>query len=847
MRFRTSTRFILTFVLLAPLAALPAAEFHVAINGSDHNPGTKERPFATITRARDAVRELKQRGPLAGSVEVIIHGGTYFLPETIFLTPQDSGTANAPIVYRAAEGAAVVLSGGERIVGPWKKGGADIWHTELSSSRREWKFRQLFVNGRREIRARFPNADAQPPHLFGGGGKKDSITVEAGTIKPCWGEARDAQVHVVPEWRFFNQIQTVTGVDVARSIIRLGPDEQHARIIEGSWFHIEGVREELDQPREWFLDDGTRELLYWPEDGRDPNRLEIIAPRLNRIFHFRGDVNAGTQVEHVHLRGLIFRHTTYTLGHIEARVNTDAAVMLENASRCRIEQCHFENIGGYGVWLHLDSCENTIDGNTVTDAGGGGVLLTSARFSYMDDSKLYTAGAAAAKVAPLRNRITRNHIHHCGQIRFYNSGVHLDSRPAETALNAGNFIAHNHIHDMPRNGIFAFRNQGGNIVEFNRIEQIMLATEDGGGIHFATMNQLAAPNLIANNLVANAWGWRQLPTGGRERHIARGVYLDWFTAGTRVVNNVIYNTLSGGLQFNAGDDNQFVNNVVVGDNTKWATNWMQANAQGTVDERNVVIASKTAPSPLRDPDHGDFTLVKEFSGYPEGFEWVDVSQMGTAGAANSGVTLSAMAREGGVLTWDTQQAVTICGPWKKRTAPGMWGLFNFKYLLAEPEDDASVTFTLPVRWAGLYSVRLNFPAHTNRATNVRVEVAHADGTAMERVDMRTFGFGRLLGRYRFAPDKPARVTVSTTGADGQVALEGVGFVESADASVESSRTEQVAGMIQAHCRLIEVDSGNEVRFKEVLKYLDESLERARGTNPSGESHALFATHSNIRD
>lgn len=91
------------------------------------------------------------------------------------------------------------------------------------------------------------------------------------------------------------------------------------------------------------------------------------------------------------------------------------------------------------------------------------------------------------------------------------------------------------------------------------------------------------------------------------------------------------------------------------------------------------------------------------------------------------------------------------------------------------------------------------------------------------------------------------MTVSTTGADGQVALEGVGFAESADASVESSRTEQVAGMIQAHCRLIEVDSGNEVRFKEVLKYLDESLERARGTNPSGESHALFATHSNIRD
>jgi len=771
-------------LLLTTFATLHAVEFHVSIDGSDHGPGTEERPFRTILRARDVVRELKMRGPLATPVEVIIHGGTYFLPETILLTPQDSGTDQAPVVYRAADGETVVLSGGERVAGPWRKEDGEIWSAELPASKDQRNFRQLFVHGRREIRARFPNADAPTPHLFGGGGRKDSITVEPGIIKPSWGAARDAQVHVVPEWRFFNQIQTVTGVDVASSTIRLGPDEQHARIVDGSWFHIEGVREELDQPREWFFDDQTHRLFYWPEAGQDPNRLEMVAPRLNRIFQFQGDVNAGTQVEHVILRGLEFRHTTYTLGHIEARVNTDAAVMLENASRCRIERCRFENLGGYGVWLHLDSCENALDGNTITDAGGGGVLLTSARFSYLDDSKLYTPGAAAAKVAPLRNRITRNHIHHCGRIRYYNSGVHLDSRPAETALAAGNLIAHNHIHHMSRNGIFAFRNQGGNIIEFNRIEQIMLATEDGGGIHFATMNQLAAPNRIANNLVANVWGWRQVP-GGRERHIARGIYLDWFTAATRIENNVIYNTLSGGLQFNAGDDNHFLNNVVVGDSARWDKNWRGANAQGTRDERNVIVASRTASSPLRDPARGDFALAREFSGYPQGFVWVDVDEMGTTGTASS-VELSAMARAGGVLNWDAPQDVTTRGSWQKRTATGMWGLYSFNYLLAGPQEDAAVTFTLPVRSEGLYSVRLNFPAHANRATNAHIEVAHADGTAVERVDMRSFGFGRLLGRYRFAPGKPARVTINSSGADGYVAIEGIGFVQ---ANAESSQRE----------------------------------------------------------
>lgn len=767
-----------TLLLLVAPAALQAVEFHVGPGGADAETGTRERPFATVARARDAARDLRKQGAPAGPVEIVIHGGTYFLPETMVLTPEDSGTEKAPVIYRAADGECVVLSGGQRIAGPWTKADDEVWSADVAA--KDWNFRQLFADGRREIRARFPNADAKAPFLFGGGGKRDSVTVEAGKVKACWGAATDAQIHVVPEWRFFNQIQTVTGVDVAGSLIRLGPEEQHARIVDGSWFFIEGVREELDAAREWFLDTTSRRVLYRAGQGRDPDGMEIVAPRLNCIFKFQGDVNAGTQVEHVILRGLAFRHTTYTLGHIEARVNTDAAVLLENASHCRIEQCRFENIGGYGIWLHLDSCDNTIDGNTITDAGGGGVLLTSARFSYMDDSKLFTPGAAAAKVAPLRNQITRNHIHHCGRIRYYNSGVHLDSRPAETALAAGNRIANNFIHDMPRNGIFAFRNQGGNIVEYNRIENIMLATEDGGGIHFATMNQVAAPNRIANNLVADVWGWRQLRSGGRERHIARGIYLDWFTASTRIENNIIFNTHSGGLQFNAGDHNEFVNNIVVGDTTRWDTRWRGANAQGTMDERNLVVKSKDGPSPLRDPAHGDYTPARDDTNHPAGFAWIDVSQIGTGGTARSGVELSAMAREGGVLNWDAPQGVEIRGSWEKKTATGMWGLYDFNYLLAEPDTDAAVTFTLPVREAGRHAIRLNFPAHTNRASNVRVTVVHADGTSTEKLDQRSFGFGMLVGCYRFAPDRPARVTITAAQADGRVAIEGAGFVRNPD-------------------------------------------------------------------
>ena len=268
------------------------------------------------------------------------------------------------------------------------------------------------------------------------------------------------------------------------------------------------MREELDEPGEWFLDTTSGRLYYMPEPGVDPNTLTIVAPFLNRIVNAQGDVNAGTHVEHVHFDGLEFRHTTFTLGHIEARVHTDTAIMFENTNDSSVKNCHFENIGGYALWLHLDSQRNVFDHNTVRYSGGGGVLLTGARFSYMDDTKVYTPGEAAAKVAPILNEITCNTVEHCGKIRYYGGGVHLDSRPFSMSMAPGNYIAHNHFNDLSRNGIFAFRNQGGNVVEYNHIHNAMQTTVDGGCIHFATMNHLNAPELHPQQLALRHLGLR---------------------------------------------------------------------------------------------------------------------------------------------------------------------------------------------------------------------------------------------------------------------------------------------------------------------------------------------------
>jgi len=88
---------------------LHASDFFVAPTGNDANPGTAARPFATLERARDAVRQLQQAGPLKEPVNIKLQGGTYRLAREVVFGPEDSGTAACPITYMAAGTQPVVL------------------------------------------------------------------------------------------------------------------------------------------------------------------------------------------------------------------------------------------------------------------------------------------------------------------------------------------------------------------------------------------------------------------------------------------------------------------------------------------------------------------------------------------------------------------------------------------------------------------------------------------------------------------------------------------------------------------------------------------------------------------
>ncbi|NCQ30067.1 MAG: hypothetical protein GW802_22030, partial [Armatimonadetes bacterium] len=160
-------KLILFCALLLPLLLASAAHartLHVSPEGNDRwsgqlagpNAGGTDGPLASLRGARDALRKLREAASLAEPVQVLVAAGTYQLGEPFVLTPEDSGAEQCPITYEAAPGAVCVFEGG-REVGGFKPAGGGLWTTTVPEvAAGKWYFEQLWVNGRRAVRARTP-------------------------------------------------------------------------------------------------------------------------------------------------------------------------------------------------------------------------------------------------------------------------------------------------------------------------------------------------------------------------------------------------------------------------------------------------------------------------------------------------------------------------------------------------------------------------------------------------------------------------------------------------------------------------------------------------------------------
>ena len=242
--------------------AADAGHLFVAATGSDDNPGTELRPLATLPRARDLARELRRTA--ARRIEVILRGGVYYLTDPLILTEQDSGSPGAPLRFSAYPGERVTVSGGVPLKPRWQSYRDGIMRAAVPT---DSDFDQLFVAGRRQIRARYPSFDPERPLMGEGGyvnatGGSDEPSREELTFDPAtftskrWARPGEAVVHVFPSHYWHNAQFRIRKIDWERRVIRLGEGgwQTHRFLAPNSFtgksrFFVDNVFEERHSPR----------------------------------------------------------------------------------------------------------------------------------------------------------------------------------------------------------------------------------------------------------------------------------------------------------------------------------------------------------------------------------------------------------------------------------------------------------------------------------------------------------------------------------------------------------------------------------------------------------------------
>lgn len=582
---------------------------YVAPNGADSNPGTITAPIRTVAKAQSLVRA--QSASMTADLTVYLRGGTYPLTGTLAFGNADSGKNGHYVKYMAYASEQPLITGGVPITG-WKLSDATKKiHSVTGVTNR---FRQLYVNGNKAIRARNPNLAADGAANFNriSGFDKTAHNVQISSADVAnWKNLPKVEMHYMINWTdnvlrlasyttsgataYLKFQSPEDGILFARAYPQMGL----TTTTKPQCYYLENAYEFLDQPGEWYLDETANTLYYMPRSGEDMATATVVVPVVETLLAINGK-STTDQAGYLWFQGLTFAHSTYLrpsqyglldeqAGQFDLTADGNnytvgrpaAGVTVSNANHIHFERNMFTQMAATGLDFISGTHDDMVIGNVFTDLGGGGISI--GKFAADDKTEIHIPyNPADPNEICTNDTIKENYVNNitteiqgaCGIMAGYPRNIDIEHNEVSNANYTGISVGFGWTADATA--------MSGNKINYNNVHHIGKILADGSAI-YTLSNQAPGSEMQYNyvhDFAQSQWADYQMPA----------MYLDEGTTGYTVAHNVMINT-PGWIAQNRTGQNTVTDN---GDKPSGAATTM---ATAGIEPAYAEIKSMTAPLP----------------------------------------------------------------------------------------------------------------------------------------------------------------------------------------------------------------------------------------------------------